>query len=84
VKLTEKDPKPFRLCYNDVAPTHLKVLKKHDLFLTEFNNNVYRAIYDPAQQHGLWYIYGIKVGTVEGLLSQLLERGINPDTLIEQ
>lgn len=83
MKLTEKDPRPFRLCYSDTAPIHVKNLKKHDLFLTEYNNNVYRAIYDAAIQHGLWYIYGVKVGTVEGLLSQLLEKGINPDTLIE-
>jgi len=84
MKLTDRDPAPFRLCYGDTSPIHLQHLKKNDLFITDLNQNVYRAIYNAAQQNNTWYVYGIKVGTVESLLSVLLEKGINPDTLIEQ
>lgn len=84
MKLTDKDPLPFRLCYGDTAPIHVQHLKKNDLFITDLNQNVYRAIYHAAQQNGSWFVYGIKVGTVDSLLSVLLEKGINPDTLVEQ
>ena len=83
MRLTERHPWPFRLCHGDTAPMHLKVLKKNDLFLTQFNNNVYRAMYDAAKQDDIWYVYGIKVGTIEHLLTTLMEQGINPDTLVE-